>query len=443
MQRRTFLRTVGAATAGLSAIGTASAGDSPRRETYRPGGPWPGDEHAQPMDGFHTNEELARALQKLDTQSDRLSLRELGRSAGLNAPIWEATVGEGDTSVHLITQIHGDEAVGTEVALKLLQQLAQGNGQTVETILDELTLTVVPRVNPDGALFEYDVDDDGTDEWVGRRTNTQPWTEADSRYEPYYHYTFPADARPGYDMNRDFNVLPPSEFGAENTTDDQWVVSDGDGYLDMEYEGYTLRSSGLRLSPEVQAVTRSYLDADPDYAITHHHQGQYLVPDSGDGNKPPKQTELSVMPAYGPAYRERSPFNDPDAPVEQIVDPFIDEATSTESIQMNVLVANTLAERGDSVFDSVTRYGYYPLWGSYLDTVCPTTGAAGMLYETSYQTDTRGQQALGRMMQSTKVGFMTTFEALADGSLGDVNVDDYFDLPLHGEYLSNPHQSGR
>jgi hypothetical protein len=66
-----------------------------------------------------------------------------------------------------------------------------------------------------------------------------------------------------------------------------------------------------------------------------------------------------------------------------------------------------------------------------------------MLYETSYQTDTRGQQALGRMMQSTAVGFTTTLEALATDSLGDVDVDDYFDLPLHGESLTNPHQSGR
>ncbi|XVH32085.1 hypothetical protein ACNS7O_02570 [Haloferacaceae archaeon DSL9] len=62
-----------------------------------------------------------------------------------------------------------------------------------------------------------------------------------------------------------------------------------------------------------------------------------------------------------------------------------------------------------------------------------------MLYEVSYQTDDRGHMALGRMMQATAVGFVRPLDAIADGSLGEVDADRYFDLPLHGESLSNPH----
>jgi hypothetical protein len=104
-----------------------------------------------------------------------------------------------------------------------------------------------------------------------------------------------------------------------------------------------------------------------------------------------------------------------------------------------VLIEQALAERGNSIFDSITRYGYYPLWGSYLDTVCPRTGAAGLLYEVSGQTDHRGQQGIGRMVQATTIGFMSTFEAIADGSITDVNATDYWDIPLAGESLENPH----
>ncbi|MFC6835128.1 M14 family zinc carboxypeptidase [Halomarina ordinaria] len=437
MRRRTYLKTTGTALLGLAATGTAVADDD-RRGNYRPGGPWPGSEHAYNLNAYHTNEELAADLQRLDRKSDRISLTQIGRSAGLGGPIWEVTVGDGDTGVHLINQIHGDEPVGTEVTLSLLRDLALGNSKQVDLLLDELSFTVVPRVNPDGAMFEYDIDDDGTDEWIGRRTNTQDWAEGDSAYRPSYHYATPDDAHPGYDMNRDFNIALDAD--AIDEQDGSWSQSDsGVNYYDVEYEGYTLRSSGLMLAPEVRAVAASALRADPDYAITHHHQGRYLYPGSGDGNQPPKQTIMSVMPAYGEAYLDRSPFDFDGADVEQVVDPFIDAETSERSLQLNVLVEEALGQRGDSVFDSVTRYGYYPLWGSYLDTVCPNTGAAGLLYEVAGQTDDRGQQGFGQMVQATTVGFMATFEAMADGSIDDVDAEKYWDIPLTGDPLENPH----
>lgn len=441
MKRRTYMKSVGAVVAGLTATGVTSASDhNDRHGVYRPGGPWPGSEHAINMNAFHSNEQLAHTLQQIDRSSDRVGLRQIGESAGLSAPIWEATVGSGDTNVHLITQIHGDEPVGTEVALKILRELAHGSSRQARTILDRLTLTIIPRVNPDGAMFHYDIDEDRTEEWVGRRTNTQAWQPGDSLHEPWYHYATPSGTLPGYDMNRDFNIRLPSMFNPRTDTPEEWWTQiNGAWYLDMPYKGYTLRNSGVRLAPEVRAVTESFLDADPDIAITHHHQGQYLVPGTGNGKKPAKQTIMSVMAPYGPSYRERSPFNDPSAPVTRVVNPFLDEATSTRSLRLNALVANALADRGNSVFDSITRYGYYPLWGSYLDCLCPHTGASGMLYEVSYQSDTRGQMALGRMMQATKVGFLESFEALATGSLDNVDEDDYFQLPLHGEYLTNPH----
>jgi len=42
---------------------------------------------------------------------------------------------------------------------------------------------------------------------------------------------------------------------------------------------------GLNLNPENRAVTESFLDADPDWAITHHHQGAVVDPDSPIGER--------------------------------------------------------------------------------------------------------------------------------------------------------------
>lgn len=442
LNRRTVLKATGAlGAAGLTGVGAASAASRNDHPKYVPRGPWPGDLQAINLNGLHTNDQLARDLAQIDRRSDRLDLRQIGESAGRGDPIWEAQVGDGDTSIHLITQIHGDEPVGTEVAVKVIRELALGDSRQVEQLLDELSFTIVPRVNPDGAMFEYDIDDDGREEWVARRYNTQEWEADDSRHEPWYHYHYPEGYTPGYDMNRDFNIRPPSEFDPrEDDEADWWREEDGYWYVDMPYEGYTLPNVGLRMSPEVRAVTRSYHEADPDYAITHHHMGANLVPDSGGpGGKPPKQTVMAVMAQYGPSYFDRSPFQFDGADEIDLTNPFIDEETSTRSIRLNALVANALAERGDSVFDSVTRYGYYPLWGSYLDALTPNTDAAGMLYEVAYQSDMIGHMKLGQLMQATKVGFLESFEAIADGSLSDVDVEDYFDVPLTGESLENPH----
>ncbi|WP_254769143.1 M14 family zinc carboxypeptidase [Salinilacihabitans rarus] len=428
MRRRTFVKAAGVTTLGLAATGTASARyDDDQR--YRPGGPRLGNERSINLNAFHTNEELATELAKIEDRSGRIDLREIGRSAGRNDPIWEVEVGGGDTKIHLITQIHGDEPIGTEVALEVIKKLAQSNSRQVDRILDNLSFTIVPRVNPDGAMYRYDFDGDGDEEWVARRQNTQPW-DGESRYRPYYHYDG------GYDMNRDFNVRPSAEFDPRTDDEEAWWTDD---YLDMPYEGHTLYSSGLRLTPEVRAVTESFVEADPDYAITHHHKGGNLYPGSGDGNQPPKQTLLSVMAQYGEAYLDRSPFFPAGhEPVSEAVNPFIDAETSDRSIKLNSLVIDALGERGNSVFDSVTRYGYYPLWGSYLDGLCPNVAnggdpVAGMLYEVAYQTDHLGQKAFGRMLELTRVSFLESFDALAeDPDLGEYDVETYFDTPLYG-----------
>lgn len=439
MKRRTFLKTAGVSPFALGAIGTASA-NGIDRDKYRPGGPKLGSPKSINLNAFHTNEELTKALTKIENKSDRISLSEIARSAGRNDPLWEVQVGDGDTKVHLITQIHGDEAIGTEVALKFIRSLAMSNSRQVDHILENLSFAIIPRVNPDGFMYEYDYDGDGDVEWIGRRQNTQDWTMSDSRYEPYYHYVYPPGTEPGYDMNRDFNVQPPDEFNPRTDDMESWWYANQ--YMDMPYEGHTLYSSGLRLSPEIRGVTDSFNDFNPDYAITHHHKGGSEYPGTGN-HKPPKQTLMSVMAAFGEDYLDRSPFFPADhTPVSEAVNPFLDYDTSTRSIKLNSLVIEALGERGNSIFDSITRYGYYPLWGSYLDGMCPNfangnDGVAGMLYEVAYQTDHLGQKGFGRMMELTKVGFLKSFEALAeDPTLSDYSIDTYFDTPLFGSSIS-------
>ncbi|WP_101294697.1 M14 family zinc carboxypeptidase [Halegenticoccus soli] len=425
MDRRQFLRTVGGAAATAAAVPSFS---TPIRAAESEGVP--------DTSAYLTNDQLTRRLELLDRESDLVSRRRSGRSAGRGDPIWEVTVGEGATSVHLVTQIHGDEPAGTEAALIVLRQLTADPDEFAD-VLDNVTLTVVPRANPDGAMFARDADGDRDPERLTRRENTQPWRPGDSRHRPDY-YDDPAGAPGGYDLNRDFNVR--TEFDATpGAADDPdwWSQTEDDGetvwQLDVPHGGHTLPASGLRLTPETEAITRSFLRADPDFAITHHHQATAADPTAGRD----RPSIMSVMAPFGPAYAERAVEYDPEAPVAEYVNPFLNRATSDRSLRFSALVARRLSAVGPwDVFDTVTRYGYVSLWGSYLDTLCPKTDAAGMLYEVAGQSDEVGSQAYGLKVEASRIGFLESLRAIAaDPKVRGIDESAYFDIPLRGEEI--------
>ncbi len=135
------------------------------------------------------------------------------------------------------------------------------------------------------------------------------------------------------------------------------------------------------------------------------------------------------MGAFGPSYLERAPSYEPDEPLESVVNPFLDAETSRRSLRLNALVALQLT--ADGRFGTVTRYGYEPLWGSYLDALSPETNAAGMLYEVAGQSDEADSIDYDHKVAVSRAAFRRTLEALAaDPDLRAVDENRYFDLPL-------------
>ena len=449
MHRRRFLQS-GVAAVALGGFGSTVSAQS--GGDYRPGGPWAPNERAVNYEAYLDNEQLGERLKQIDRRSDRVELEQIGESTGRGDPVWEVTIGDGDESIHLINQIHGDEPSGAEAVVKILNRLASGGSRRVEKILDELTITIVPRVNPDGANFVGD-DGLGTEgELRQRRYNTSTWEEGDSRYINANSY-YSGDV-PGYDMNRGFSVFP--DFEPFDEDEDWWTVLKDDpqfGYLnvpvgdvpfdvrdptvaDGENPYDELFAVGLNLNPENRAVTESFLDADPDWAITHHHQGPTVDPESPDqGNGPQWQSIMSVMAPFGPRYIGLDGVDY--AGYVGSGNPYMSEDAQTRSLRLNQLVNEQAQQFGKGKFNTLTRYGYGPLWGSYLDALCPQTDAAGMLYEVSHQSDQRGHKAIGTTVKITVAGFMATFERIADGSISEVDELDYFDMPL-AQGIENP-----
>jgi hypothetical protein len=96
--------------------------------------------------------DLTSALQALaTTHSGAMTLAEAGRSFE-GRPIHLLTMGRGARHVLLWSQMHGDEPSATPALLDVTQYLAtRANEPGPRRILAELTLLMVPMLNPDGA----------------------------------------------------------------------------------------------------------------------------------------------------------------------------------------------------------------------------------------------------------------------------------------------------
>jgi hypothetical protein len=97
-----------------------------------------------------THAELWQALAK-SLESPDLAVEEIGRSIHGRA-IRSVTFGEGTTKVLLWSQMHGNESTATMSLADIITFFATANGNPLrERLRRELTIVMVPMLNPDGA----------------------------------------------------------------------------------------------------------------------------------------------------------------------------------------------------------------------------------------------------------------------------------------------------
>ncbi len=96
--------------------------------------------------------ELETSLRALEQRHQgRLKLEEVGRSVQGRA-IHLLTLGNGPRKVLLWSQMHGDEPSATPALLDIADYLLSAGGRpSAQAILDQLTLLMVPMLNPDGS----------------------------------------------------------------------------------------------------------------------------------------------------------------------------------------------------------------------------------------------------------------------------------------------------
>lgn len=97
----------------------------------------------------------------LDAMSDQLSVTVVGTSVE-DRPIYQCRIGHGKFKILAWSQMHGNESTTTKAVFDLLQFLVSDDERAIQ-FRSFFTLTVLPVLNPDGALYYTRANANGVD----------------------------------------------------------------------------------------------------------------------------------------------------------------------------------------------------------------------------------------------------------------------------------------
>lgn len=411
-----------AASLGLALMTSQATFASPQST---PNGPYVEKEQNVSLSSVMTNEELQKKLQKLEKSSQGKMQLDIAGHSNEGEPLYVAKYGDNDPDkkrVFLYTQIHGNEVLGTEAALEMMQKFNSG-GKEMNEMLDEVSVWIMPRINPDGTMTDYEGD------WNPVRYNHQTWnpeelglpsdTEAPWYYNEGTERDQANDGRidygiPGYDLNRDFSP----NFNFDINEVDKEKLAD---VLNDESTNNS-HSTGFVVSPEAEAITNVVQEFNPDVAIDVHHRGFNVLSEEDN-----RSVSISVLGMF-----TTKPY----------VDPFtgnkyeVEEDVEKLSKQITVVGYQSL-QRGFSSYGAIQQYPQVNYPGSGLGAI-QLNGTATMLIEVKGQTQTLGQKQNGMLKQTVKKPIYDILNKIADDSIENVNANLYDEIPPAYGWTSDP-----
>lgn len=431
--KKKFLKVILPTALALSASVSSAAFANPQS---KPNGPYIEDNQNISLSSFMSNKELAAKLQNLEASSKgKMKLEIAGYSnlspdgyqteADKGEPLWVAKFGDNDPNkkrILITAQIHGNEQIGAQAAIDIIQKLSS-NGEEVEEILKNVSIWIMPRINPEGADNLYE------DTWYPTRYTHQTWLPENiglpkDTLAPWYYNAEGSeraqnnDGRvvygiPGYDQNRDYN--PNLDFRVENQDLDEVAAA-----LNSKSTNNS-RYGGFFVTAEARTVTSVFQDFKPDVYVDLHHRGFNTVSDEDDRSVP---VQFAAVVA--------DPYTDPFTGKQFEVD----EDVLKLGKQVNALSALTL-QKGESHFGAVQKYPDVNLPGTALGAFA-LNDTAIMLIEMKGQSQTLGQKQAGMLKETVTQPLFAVFKGLADGSINDVDTKVYDDIPESSNSISDP-----
>lgn len=393
MRRPALKLSASALAIGLT-FGCLSLAASPAIAEGTPGTPHCGTETGDTGTNAWTSySELQKELKKLERQSKgSLTLTTIGKS-NQGRSITAARVGTGSKVILTQSEIHGNEKTGTVALLKLLKTLS-ANTPEAEKLRKQVTVVAVPMMNPDGSELD-------------RRANDRTWEQVIADFpqlkdaQPswnYYQDSLQGDdysAKPGFDVNRDFNpdldYVPQAEDFPGSSSEAGWFIH-----------------------PESQAVRDLYRSLQKEFGtvdtfVDLHHQGPCY--EAGNTGKQVtlslsgKFVEIGSHPEYSDSYRPEY------------------------SKQLVLAAEDSLSSRGNSPFGTISLYDQnVDLPGTALGAF-GLNGSGTVLFEVRGQTQSWGAKKKGQLVKAVESGVTGIIHGVADGSVTSYDPDDYTKIP--------------
>ena len=349
------------AAAALGAVLVVGALAGPAAAQTTPGGPWSQPNQNESLSSIRDYDELVKTMQQYVQRSGGAARFGWGayaaKGSGRKIPI--VSVGSGDRKMVIIANQHGNEFTVSNSALEIIRALTS-DASGAKAIRDELTLTIIPRVNVDGF--------DAT-------TTGSPWRQ---NVDPFSCSPCPAfyENNRGYDINRYHSYLTSDPNDDPNTG--PVAVGQGDNPV-----------------PESRTVRAAYDAAGGgdkvEVVLDLHHQGTYVDP---DGSMVTAATTWPNAFATADALGIRDAFD--------------------EDVETSKKVVSTLLTATDG--KGYANFSRYP------GTLPPgiSRNAYGLLGSASVLIEMRGdigQKSNGYIAKTAYVASASVVDALADGSL--------------------------
>lgn len=354
------------------------------------------------INGFTDYAEMVNRLQQIEKSSQgRVSLSVVGQS-NQGRDIYQARVGTGDRVILIESEIHGNEKTGTEALLNILQYVGSSASPEAQKIRDEITLVVLPKMNPDASELD-------------RRGNDMSWAEVVEDFPqlaaasgPSWNYYTSKNMqqrdyseRPGFDVNRDFNpdlnyVPQAKDFpGASN-------------------------QPGWYITPESQTVRDVYKSLLEEFGkvnvfVDLHHQGQYYVEGTDD------LVTLSLSADFVP-----DPRTAEGAKYAQYADNYNFEFSK----QLNLAAYNAQQAIGESSpFNNISLYSQnLDLPGTALGSFA-LNGSGTVLFEVRGQSHSLGQKRAGQLVKAVETGLYGIINGVTDGTVNSLDPAAYDNIP--------------
>lgn len=410
-ERRDFLKAIG----GIATLTTAGAAPALADQHGGDGGLNLEEFGLQYLqnDDVLDNQELETLLQRLEDENpERVTVDQIGES-NQGRPIYSVGVEKHQSCpvVMAIGHQHGDEFFMAEGLLAVVQFLTSGDARA-EKILDERSVHLVPRVNPDGfvARHRFNVDTDA-----------------------------PADDPESDIFGADTGIFAAEEEGVG------WDINRYNRHDWTEHELYENFPEEYPENPvpEAVAVHEMMAEVNPEWIIDFHRMGSWMVDYESEWPGPEwaiEEEDEEDEPEEDAGEEPEDGFVPPDPddpgdgfigtgalfwPINEDVDPEIRELSQ----QLVITMRDELVQTENAL--QRVEYARYPggTYGGIARNGHALAGYGSVLFELA--AGTLGDRVF--RMQQPFEAMLTAAEAAADGSLYDVDSERVDEFPEVGE----------